>query len=94
MKTSNGRASAIYLEESASLIIQSSKFIKNNDTGKYSSVIYINSGTLLIKDSILINNYYENDNDVIINGIDASLKRLIANNNWWGNTPKDFQNLH
>lgn len=85
MTTSNGRASAIVLED-GSLVVQSSKFISNTDVGKYSSVIYLTSGTLLITDSILINNIYENTNNLIINGGETPLKKLIANNNWWGNT--------
>ena len=89
MTTSNGRSSAIVLED-GSLVVQSSKFINNKDTGKYSSVIYLISGTLLIKDSILINNIYENTNKLIINGGETSLKKLIANNNWWGNTPDNL----
>lgn len=89
MTTSNGRASAIVLED-GSLVVQSSKFINNTDTGKYSSVIYLTSGTLLIKDSILINNIYENTNKLVINGGETPLKKLIANNNWWGNTPDNL----
>ena len=89
MTTSNGRGSAIVLED-GSLVVQSSKFINNKDTGKYSSVIYLTSGVLLIKDSILINNVYENTNNLIINGGETPLKKLIANNNWWGNTPDNL----
>jgi len=89
MTTSNGRGSAIVLED-GSLIVQSSKFINNRDTEKYSSVIYATSGTLLIKDSILIKNTYENTNNLIINGGETALKKLIANNNWWGNTPDNL----
>lgn len=89
MTTSNGRSSAIVLED-GSLVVQSSKFINNTDTGKYSSVIYLTSGDLLIKDSILINNIYENTNKLIINGGETPLKKLIANNNWWGNTPDNL----
>lgn len=73
MTTSNGRASAIVLED-GSLVVQSSKFISNTDVGKYSSVIYLTSGTLLITDSILINNIYENTNNLIINGGETLLK--------------------
>ena len=87
---SNSRTSAIYMEDSASLVVQSCKFINNTDLGRYSSVIYIASGSLLIKDSILINNKYENDNNVIINGGENHLRKLIANNNWWGNTPDNL----
>ncbi len=89
MMTSNGRGSAIVLED-GSLVVQSSQFINNTDTGRYSSVIYLTSGDLLIKDSILINNAYENTNNLIINGAETSLKKLIANNNWWGNTPDNL----
>ena len=89
MITSNGRGSAIVLED-GSLVVQSSQFINNTDTGRYSSVIYLTSGDLLIKDSILINNAYENTNNLIINGAETSLKKLIANNNWWGNTPDNL----
>jgi hypothetical protein len=84
--SSSGKGSAIFIEDGSSLVVRSSKFISNTDKGKDSSVIYISSGSLLIEDSILINNHYENDNHVIINGLEASLKKLIANNNWWGNT--------
>ena len=84
------RASVISVEDGSSVVIQSCKFINNTDTGKYSSVIYITSGAVILKDSILINNSYENTNNLIINGNDASLKKLVANNNWWGNTPDNL----
>ncbi|AMD17239.1 hypothetical protein TL18_03895 [Methanobrevibacter sp. YE315] len=84
------RASGIYTEDSCSVAIQSCKFINNTDTGKYASVIYISSGSLLVRDSIFLNNSYENDNHVIINGGDSHLKKLTANNNWWGNTPDNL----
>ena len=89
MMISSGRGSAIVLDD-GSLVVQSSEFINNTDTGRYSSVIYLTSGDLLIKDSILINNAYENTNNLIINGAETSLKKLIANNNWWGNTPDNL----
>ena len=88
--TGTNRGSAISIESTGSLIIQSCKFINNTDTGKYSSVIYLGSSVLL-KDSILINNTYENTNNLIINGVvDSSLRKLTANNNWWGNTPDNL----
>ncbi|MBQ7928174.1 MAG: Ig-like domain repeat protein [Methanobrevibacter sp.] len=88
--TSSGKASAISVENSGSVLIQSCKFINNTDTGKYASVIYATSGTVVLQDSILINNSYENTNNLVINGIEAQLKKLTANNNWWGNTPDNL----
>ena len=87
---SSGRASAISVENSGSILIQSCIFINNTGTGKYASVIYPTSGTIVLKDSILINNSYENTNGFVINGNDAQLKKLTANNNWWGNTPDNL----
>ena len=89
-KQVSGKGSAVYLEESCSLLIESSKFINNTDTGKYSSVIYLSSGTLLVRDSIFLNNSYENTNNIVINGGETHLKKLNANNNWWGNTPDNL----
>ena len=84
-KTSD-KSSAIF-HKSGSLTVQSSTFINNTDIGQYSSVIFIAGGDTLVKDSIFINNSYENSNNVIINGqSDNYLKKLKANNNWWGNT--------
>ena len=89
--SSSGRTSCVYMEDSSNLLIESSKFINNHNTGKYASVIYVASGTLVIRDSILINNSYENDNGVVINGGGTtSLQKLQANNNWWGNTPENL----
>ena len=87
--TSSPRSSGIYIEDSCTVTVESCKFINNTDTGKYASVIYT-SGTLIIRDSILINNSYENDEGVVINGGDTYLKKLVANNNWWGNTPDNL----
>ena len=87
---SSCRASGIHIEDSCSLLVEGCKFINNTDTGKYASVIYITSGTLLIRDSILINNSYENTNGVVINGGETYLKKLQASNNWWGNTPDNL----
>lgn len=87
---SSGRASAICVENSGSVMIQSCLFIDNVDTGSYSSVIYASSGTIVIKDSILINNSNSNTAGLAINGNDAQLKKLTANNNWWGNTPDNL----
>jgi hypothetical protein len=87
---SSARASGIHIEDSCSVLVESSKFINNTDTGKYASVIYVTSGTLLVRDSIFLNNSYENDNGVIINGGETYLKKLQANNNWWGNTPDNL----
>ncbi len=84
--TGTNRASAICVENSGSVVVQSCKFINNTDTGKSSSVIYPTSGTVVLQDSILINNSYENTNNFVINANDAQLKKLTANNNWWGNT--------
>ena len=84
------RASAVCLDGGVSLVIQSSKFINNTDTGGYSSVIYVTSGTLVLKDSIILNNSFENNNKLVINGNDANLKKVTANNNWWGNTPDNL----
>ena len=56
--TSSPRSSGIYIEDSCTVTVESCKFINNTDTGKYASVIYT-SGTLIIRDSILINNSYE-----------------------------------
>ena len=86
----SGRSSGIYMEDSSNLLVESCMFINNIDTGKYASVIYIGSGTLVIRDSILINNSYENDNHVVINGGETHLKKLQASNNWWGNTPDNL----
>ena len=90
ISTSSNKGSAILIEDSCSVLVESSKFINNKDLGKYSSVIYISSGTLVIRDSILINNSYENTNGIIINGGETYLKKLQANNNWWGNTPDNL----
>ena len=84
--STSGRTSGVYIEDSCNALIESCKFINNTDTGKYSASIYLASGSLLIRDSILIDNSYENDNHVVINGGDTHLKKLTANNNWWGNT--------
>ena len=88
--SSSGKSSAVFIEDGSSLVIQSSRFINNTDVGRSSSVIYLASGSLLISDSVLVNNHYENDNHVVINGADSSLKKLVANNNWWGNTPDNL----
>lgn len=88
--TSSTRSSGIHIEESCNVLVESCKFINNTDTGKYASVIYITSGTLVVRDSIFLNNSYENDNEVIINGGETYLKKLQANNNWWGNTPDNL----
>ncbi len=88
--TGTNRASAIGVENSGSVVVQSCKFINNTDTGTYSSVIYLQSGTVILQDSILINNSYENRNNLVINGGDSYLRKLTANNNWWGNTPDNL----
>ncbi|MBR3139450.1 MAG: Ig-like domain repeat protein [Methanobrevibacter sp.] len=90
ISTSSNKGSSILIEDSCSVLIESSKFINNKDIGKYSSVIYISSGTLVIRDSILINNSYENTNGIVINGGETYLKKLQAHNNWWGNTPDNL----
>lgn len=81
---SGGSSSAIFIEDTSSLIIQSSKFMDNDDNGK-SAVIYL-QGSVLISDSIFLNNHYTNDKGVVNAVNDAALKRVIANNNWWGAT--------
>ena len=90
--TGTNRASATNVDSTSSggtALVQSCKFINNTDTGKYSSVIYLTTA-VVVKDSIFINNSYENDNKLIVNGNDANLKKFIANNNWWGNTPDNL----
>ena len=87
--TGTNRGSAVGTESSGSTLIESCKFINNKDTGKSSSVVYL-STAVLIRDSIIINNTYENTNNWYLNGNDAQLKKLIANNNWWGNTPDNM----
>jgi len=81
--------SVVGTTSSGSTLIESCKFINNKDTGRYSSVVYL-STAVLIRDSIIINNTYENTNNWYLNGNDAQLKKLIANNNWWGNTPDNL----
>ncbi|WP_406535213.1 Ig-like domain repeat protein [Methanobrevibacter sp.] len=88
--TSGNKGSAILIEDSCSALVESCKFINNTDIGKYSSVIYVSSGTLLIRNSMLINNSYENTNGIVINGGETYLKKLQASNNWWGNTPDNL----
>jgi len=88
--TGTNRASAIQIEDSSNALVQSCKFINNKDIGKYSSVIYVSSGTLVLRDSIIINNSYENDNNLLINGVESSLKKVTASNNWWGNTVENL----
>ena len=87
---SSGKSSAIAVEESGSVLIQSCLFINNMDIGTSSSVISPISGSILLKDSILINNSYQNTNNLVITGSDAQLRKLTANNNWWGNTPDNL----
>ena len=87
--TGTNKGSAIGTESSGSTLIESCKFINNTDTGKYSSVVYLSTG-VVVRDSIFINNSYENTNNWYLNGNDAQLKKLTANNNWWGNTPENL----
>ena len=86
--TSSQRSSGIVVESDSVLLVQSCKFINSTDKGSYASVIY-NSGSVVIKDSIFINNSYENAKG-IINGPTSGLKKITANNNWWGNTPENL----
>jgi hypothetical protein len=88
--SSSQRSTGIYIE-SGSVLVHSSKFINNTDKGD-AAVIY-NSGSALIRDSIFINNSYENDKG-IISGTNSGLKAIIANNNWWGNTPENLTKPH
>ena len=85
--SSNQRSSGINIE-SGSVVIESCNFINSTDKGSNAAVIY-NSGTVVVKDSIFLNNYYENSKG-IISGSSAGLKKITANYNWWGNTLQDL----
>ena len=85
--TSSQRSSGIVVESGSVLLVQSCKFINSTDKGN-AAVIY-NIGSVVIKDSIFINNSYENTKG-IINGQTSGLKAITANNNWWGNTPENL----
>ena len=94
MTSNNGHSSCIKLENSPTLRIESSVFMDNVDLGSKSSAIYVAGGyaSVYVSNSIILNNSYENTNNLVFSASTASNLNVYKNldGNWWGNTWQDY----
>lgn len=91
---SNDYSSCIEILNSPVVRIDSSVFMDNIDLGSRAAPIYVSGGyaSVYVSNSIILNNSYQNTNNLVFSASSASNLNVYRNlnGNWWGNTAENY----
>lgn len=92
--SSSDVSSCIKIENSPTVMIESSVFMNNVDLGDKSAVIHVSgsSASVYVTNSIILNNSYQNSFNMVFSASTSSNLIVYRNldGNWWGNTWQDY----